>query len=231
MTPEDFKNVAEGVQASLLAIGALVGGVWVLLRFRLTREVQRASIELERMRAEVQRLRGVTGEISVTSQLTSSQTYYIYMDITLTNLSDHVRVFRVDDFPFHINKVSIEEGDTEFQEIVRLRIEGASMDRETSSRWLTTLTLLPGTPRRLSLFYELENAGNYLFSLVMEADEPVAVSPDDRKEIQRVHAIYDEYRDNPYYDPRWPFTLEKHSWIGSAVPDATPRDVVSSQQG
>ena len=49
MTPEDFRNVAQGLQAIFLSFAAIVGGIWVLLRFGLTRERARAQLEVEKV--------------------------------------------------------------------------------------------------------------------------------------------------------------------------------------
>jgi hypothetical protein len=216
MTPEDFKNIAQGAQAIFLSVASIIGGVWVLLRFGLTRERVRAQLELERNRADTQRLRDISCEMSIRHAQIDHARFLVYVDATLTNHGSDLRLFRVDDFPFHINRVTIRDGDTWYDEVVRLRIEGASSERDLQVRWPVTLTVLPDTPCYLSFHYELDSPGSYMFSLVLGSEDLEAKSARDKKELERRRPIYDEYKDHPAYrpDPKAELVFDKHCYIG-----------------
>src|SRR5206468_824445 len=120
MTPEEFRNIAQGLQAIFLSFAAIVGGIWVLLRFGLTRERAKAQLDVEKARAEAHRLRDVSCEITVSHEQTDrSPRYLVYVDATLFNHGPNVRVFRCDDFPFHIDRVTISDNDTLFEKVAR----------------------------------------------------------------------------------------------------------------
>ena len=44
MTVEEFRNIAQGIQAILLSLAALGGGAWALMKFGITGERIRAKI-------------------------------------------------------------------------------------------------------------------------------------------------------------------------------------------
>jgi hypothetical protein len=58
MSPEDFKNIAQGLQAVLIGFTAFSGGIWALFRFGITREFHKAKLELENLQKEAYLLRG-----------------------------------------------------------------------------------------------------------------------------------------------------------------------------
>lgn len=55
MSPEDFRNIAQGLQAILLSIGALLAGGWAVYTFRTLLSVQKAKAELSRLEAEFEK--------------------------------------------------------------------------------------------------------------------------------------------------------------------------------
>ena len=57
MTYEEFRNLAQGIQAILLSTGMVVGACWAIYTFRSLLSVQKSKAELEKNRAELERLR------------------------------------------------------------------------------------------------------------------------------------------------------------------------------
>ena len=217
MTPEEFRNLTQGLQAIFLSFAAVVGGIWVLLRFGLTRERARAQLDVERARAEAYRLSDVSCQIVVThEQPFGSPNYLVYVSATLLNHGPHVRVFRCDDFPFHIDRVTISDNDTFFEKVVRLRIEHATSEAALQVRWPVSLTLFPDTPTRLSFHYVLTDPGSYMFSLLLDCEDLEAKSARDREELAKRKRFYDEYMNHPQYcpDPKADRAFQQHAFIG-----------------
>ena len=218
MSPGDFKDLAQGVQAILLGMSALLGAVWVLLRFALTREQRRAVLELERIRIEAQRLRGISGDIAI-KYVGAFAPYAVYVDVTLTNLGDRVRVFQTDDYPFRVSRATFIYGEVRYTEVARVQLEGASVMGKESDIF-TSITLLPQTPRKCSFFCEVNESGSYLFSFLLPDGGPVAISPEDQTELQRTTLILEKYLDNTSGSLPWPFQLSQFYWIGAALRDS-----------
>ncbi|MDR7122374.1 hypothetical protein [Rheinheimera soli] len=53
MTIEEFKNLAQGIQAILIAIAAIIASGWAVYTFRSLLSVQKATIELEKIQTEL----------------------------------------------------------------------------------------------------------------------------------------------------------------------------------
>jgi len=52
MSLNDFKTLAEGIQAVVFSVAAAVGGAWALYRFRALLELTKARSEIEKLRLE-----------------------------------------------------------------------------------------------------------------------------------------------------------------------------------
>lgn len=216
MTPEDFKNVAQGIQAIFIAFAAIAGGIWALLRFGITRERARAQLELEVLRAETERLKGVGCEFDIRHEEYNG-TFLVYADVTLTNYGSNVLVYRCDNKPFHINRVTVQDNDTWFDEVSRLNIEDATPKIEMQVTFATTLALLPDTPVTLSFHYVIQESGSYMFSLVFERDQhEEGTSARDKQELQKQWEVYREHKDNPLYEanPKAQLVFNKHYFVG-----------------
>ena len=225
MTPDEFRAIAQGFQALFLTLAAVVGGIWVLLRFGLTRERARAQLEVENARAEAYRLRDVSCEMVVRcEQVAGSTPYLVYVDATLLNHAANVRVLRCDDFPFHIDRVTIQNNDTYFEKIARLRIEHPTNEMDIQVRWPVSLSLFPDTPCRLSFHYELGEPGSYMFGLLMGAEDVEAKSAFDRKELAKRRTFYETYKDHPQFlpDPKTERVFIKHAFVGCVAPSIPP---------
>lgn len=221
MTPGEFRDTAQGLQAIFLSFAAVVGGVWVLLRFGLTRERAKAQLDVENARAEAYRLRDVSCEMAVRcEQGAAPAPYLVYVDATLMNHGSSVRVLRCDDYPFHIDRVTVQNDDTWFDKVVRLRIEHATNETDIQVRWPVSLSLFPDTPCRLSFHYELREPGSYMFSLLMGAEDLEAKSAFDREELAKRRKFYEQYKDHPQFlpDPKTERVFVKHAFIGVAPP-------------
>lgn len=53
MNPEEFRNLAQGIQAILVAFGLLIAGLWAIYRFRSLLSTQKARADLAKTRAEL----------------------------------------------------------------------------------------------------------------------------------------------------------------------------------
>jgi hypothetical protein len=216
MTPEDFKNFAQGFQALFVAFAAIVGGIWVLLRFGITRERARAQLDLERLRVETEGLKGVSCELAVHHEEHEGK-FFVYADATLMNHGSSALVYRCDDGPFHINRVTIRNNDTWFDEVARLNIEEATSNPDMQSTFRVSVALLPNTPVRMSFHYVLDEAGSYMFSLVLERDKfDEGKLARDKQELQKRWEIYKQHKDHPLYreNPKAELVFDKHYFVG-----------------
>jgi len=199
MTIEEFKDIAQGIQAIIISVAALSGGIWALFRFGAMKEYQRAQLELENLKVESYRLSGVSADVNISHQKLSNGKYYVSAEFTFLNYGTNVVTYKCDDYPFHLNKVSIVNEKTVFLEIIRLRVESASSDKGTECRWFTGLTFFPMTPVTLSFFYEVEESGNYMLSIMLESDEVKANLREDINALNRKRVLYENHKGHPNY--------------------------------
>lgn len=204
MSPEDFRNIAQGIQAILISLAALGGALWALFRFSLTKEQQRSRYELEKLRAEAEKSGGVSCDIKISHQKIDKSRYHVNVEFTLLNHGMSLVTYRCDDFPFHINKISMIEKEVYFTEIARSRIQEASADDDTFARWLTAITIKPGTPKTIALFYELDSPATYNFALLLGSEKFMPKSEEDKECVERANEIYQEHKDHPQYIENMP---------------------------
>ena len=57
MTFEEFRNLAQGIQAIFIIIGAIIASVWALYTFRSTQTVKKSSVELNKLNADIDKSR------------------------------------------------------------------------------------------------------------------------------------------------------------------------------
>ena len=81
MSPEDFKNLAQGLQAIVVGVAVLIGGAWAAYRFWILRSVAKAKEDLEKNQLEQAKLQAnisklqddlrhrVQGEVSMDIEL------------------------------------------------------------------------------------------------------------------------------------------------------------------
>jgi len=206
MSPEEFRNIAQGVQAILICFAAVFGGIWAILRFGITKELQKAKLEVENLQAEAYKLGGVTCEIEITHKEYDGK-YYAYADFTLINMASRSATYRCDNFPFHVKKVSEVKGGFDFKEISRQQISDPASDDKAAWRFATSITFLPNTPVRLSFFCELSKPGNYQFCLLLEGTKPEPKLNSDKIEFDKVDQYYQEHKNHPLH--LGPLTWEK----------------------
>ncbi|NKB35876.1 MAG: hypothetical protein GKR93_01730 [Gammaproteobacteria bacterium] len=64
MSIEEFRNLAQGIQAIAICLGVIIGGGWALYQFTVLRSVNRAKAELEKLSNDLKSSRSVKVNLS-----------------------------------------------------------------------------------------------------------------------------------------------------------------------
>lgn len=137
----------------------------------------------------------IEGEMKICALVKSDGKYNVNIVITLINHGPSIRVLDTNEYPIRINKVETEViHGFSFKKIAKLRLAEAQ-EYEDSGPWKfpTNIRIYPNTPKRISIFYELEHEGNYLFSLILSGAELEPKNELDKLELQRAYEIYKGY--------------------------------------
>jgi hypothetical protein len=107
---ESFKNLADGIQALMIALGVLVGGVWALIRFWSLRSIETARAELEKAHRELVS-RGFLEVQLHASQLNDAHrgTMYINLLLEIRNVGTGTEVIRWEDSKISAALVTLDE--------------------------------------------------------------------------------------------------------------------------
>lgn len=167
MDPQDFSARASGIQAVLLSVGIIIGGLWTLYRFRTLGESKRAKAELESMRSFELSLSGSAHEshagarfILVTASIHNSGSHIEFIDWARTT----VQCARLERF----------DGDkpilSEWRRLTRLAKLGADIS-----------AVEPGENVKFAFALPLEEDG--IFYVDFSGQRSVEVSNDYRKQF------------------------------------------------
>ena len=210
MSPEDFKNIAQGLQALLIGFAVIVGGVWAVFRFRATKEKEKSELEFERMRLDAKRQGGIDAELSITHKKISDSEFYLYCDVVFNNYGMYAETLTSHDYSFRVNKVENSGGTLEFEEVARMHVISSSREKFEKGSFETAFTVRPNTPVRRSLFCVVDSPGNYMVSIEYGCSLPKVLLEEDNDAYAKQIEEYDKYRTHPNYNPEWKWKFSRH---------------------
>lgn len=200
MESVDFKNIAQGAQAIIFALGAILGAIWALLRFGITKEGDRANLEVERLKNEAYKLGGIAKSSTVRAFKQDNGHYLVQIDFVLENRGVHSERCYYREPPVVVSQITHADGDEVFTEVLRKKILVANHDPNSNATFNVSYVLRPHIPLTLSTSCELAEPGNYMFSLILEKDKPQAVLASDRDVEDSVDKEFESYREHPLFD-------------------------------
>lgn len=170
-SPEDFKNIAQGVQAILISIAAIIGSAWAIVRFRYTREKEKASYEIEKIKRDIQYSRGIHIDLSC-DFYKSDNGYELIVELELKNLGPIVKVYFTEDYPLRLNKIKLnDKNEVEYKEVARTQLITISADGRKLGQFFTSVSLFPNTYNRFNRAFKIKDPGLYALSIVLISPE------------------------------------------------------------
>lgn len=192
MTPEDFRNIAAGVQAILVGGAVVFGGIWALYRFFSLREISRARNELEAKERELKHtaILNIGLKTSVTDDI-EDLGQFILIDVTADNPGNHPEVIISENSGLSVFPVVRDSnGDLSFDDPVDnilgdTALISASIEPKVTEKFSFSVSVKPGLYRVVfqcsvhSSLGEVENthakAGVPIGDLIWRAEKFVEV--------------------------------------------------------
>ena len=106
MTPEDFNNIASGIQAITVGSAVILGGLWAVYRFVSLREITLAKRELEAKDIELRKksVLCLSMDVQVTEE-SINKSKFIIIDVVIENKGSTSEIIGWDDDAVSIRQV------------------------------------------------------------------------------------------------------------------------------
>ena len=217
MNTDDVRNIAQTVQAVLIGIGVIVGGLWALFRIRVYGEVEAAKAQLEKLRHDLAVRKGISGSLHIEVHQNDNGTYAIIVEARLENSGSNMYHLNFDNSPFRFCKVIAEESQRySVVEIQRRDVFGASLEGAPYTRVIGQ-DLMPGTVKGFPACFEAPTKGIYLVSFVFET--PLSIQRYDYDNVEHNIAVE---RAKEISEKKWYTRVEKLVYVGSSETEASP---------
>jgi hypothetical protein len=174
MTAEDLRTVAEGIQAILISIGVVVGGIWALVRLKLTREIDKAKLEVTQLQRQSLLKKGLQRSIEVALFPGDQSRIPAIISVHVKNLGAEPYTLDFNNGPMVISRVRPDEdGNHEFMQPKRLDVRRASLVGLRHSTEYGNL-ILPGSSHVFQFYYEFPEEGIYCVEFVYPTPKSLA---------------------------------------------------------
>ncbi|MCL6272542.1 hypothetical protein M3P19_00895 [Muricauda sp. 2012CJ35-5] len=216
LSPEDFKNLAQGIQAILISVVAIIGSAWGILKFKYTREKEKAQHEIDKIKKELQKTQGIKVDIK-TEYFKNTNDYDLIVEIELENPRSTMRVVYTDGHPVLLNRLtSNRKGRYDYKEVAKSGIYSAAPEENYDIQWLSSICLLPNTPTIFHVPFKVEEPGIYAVSLVLGSDRPfeeILLSEEDKATNEKSNLHLRKIRE----DMGQPHSVENYDLIERIV--------------
>ena len=171
MNHEKFNKITSGIQALVLSVAVIVGGIWTLYTFGSLKQIDKAKTELEQMRRSL-RERGILNITLQPSQFRDSKSsrLYVLVKVSIQNTGNRTEVIDWKKSGLYATRVDMDgKRQLEFGAVYEA-------DYLTPLGAIPSSSILPGQTRTLPFLIPAKEAGIYhlLFSAsVSAAEEPV----------------------------------------------------------
>jgi hypothetical protein len=176
MNLTDFKDLAQGIQSLAVAAAVVAGGIWAIYRFWSLRELDKAKVELERLRKTMTE-RG-TLNISVTARSLSRPNgdgYYIELMASLSNVGNRTEVLNWSDGGVYTAPVEGQaKGNVIFGDWIETNLVGLRGVRISSA-------LAPAETRIYPFIIPIDNPGLYYVAFA------VVGTPEEMEQAMKEH--------------------------------------------
>lgn len=176
MDHDKFNKIASGIQALVVAIAVVIGGIWTLYTFASLNQIEKASADLEQSRRDL-RERGILDIKLEPKQISNvkDRFRYITIDVTLHNTGNRTEIINWDKSGIAATQVNVNAaGQVVFGMTSKAKYVIPGQDIPSSS-------ILPGQIRKMPFLITVKNPG--IFYLVFHA----AVSPLEEKIHEKEH--------------------------------------------
>lgn len=110
MNAEDFKNIAEAIQAIAVTTALIVGGVWSLFTFRALQSKRKAQLELDEAERRIRGMAVVNVDLQIEPvQSPTPNTHLVHVIATIHNCGSRNTVISFDGYPLLIQELIVDE--------------------------------------------------------------------------------------------------------------------------
>lgn len=189
---EKFRNVSQGIQALILSLGLIVGGVWTFYVFKARLQVEHARAELAQLEVAIENSQrtleaAARGRTSIQLSMKVEQLDFLDGDARLVEIlvtaknvgtRDTMLVFR-DRTPLIVRRVQFtESGGQSFAEPLAVGLQTlVDANRVT---WPSRLVLFAGDVDTLSFLVRVPRPGVYFVSFTADHTD------EDRKDVEAI---------------------------------------------
>ena len=212
---EDFRNLAQGIQAVGFFVATIAGGIWAVFKLINSKELDKTRSEAILLKSQIERKKGLTGKMNcVIGRGLSNNLTPIFIDVVIENPSTETHTLDWEVFPLKIAKVDISDSDgysdytlSPMTKISEIKIKAEGSNSAYGIRTSST-TLLPESKRNMKFLWNCPGDGIYL--LCISAPRPKSItdyvhSSDSNGKINKLKEKYETT--DPLYAHRFTFNI------------------------
>lgn len=168
MNLEDFKYLAQGIQAVAIAIAAISGGIWAIFKLYSSKELDKSRADALKAKREIELRQYLEGNFDIEiGEVLDNHSVPVLIEVVIENNSSEIHTLDWDGFPLKIAQLEFDHekigSKYKFTPVAHIKDSKINPLRSKSYwRNTTTSTLLPRSKYKMAFFWECKKAGVYL---------------------------------------------------------------------
>ncbi|MEM8929085.1 MAG: hypothetical protein AAGC45_12865 [Bacteroidota bacterium] len=203
LNPEEFRNLAQGFQAIIISIAAIIGTAWGIIKLYASKELDKSRLETLSLKKEYERRQGLSGEISVQiGEPSQNNSTPIFFKCEIKNESSETHILDWENYPMKIALISETNKWFGIQPEIEAKLVDAYLSPNKNKRYWAihhTLTLLPYSSKTLSFYWECKKPGIYLASVSSKMPKSIVRfikrTDEDNKFAEAIQTLSSEFPD------------------------------------
>lgn len=168
--PDEFEKITSGIQNIILSVATIIGGIWALLVFTGTYQIQSAAAQLSKAEGEKTNIE-LNIDLNVVKNTDKSQRYIIG-SAALINKGTERKIFNIPDKSITLSSVSFEETADKMSAIKFTVLSKTDMFTTPEGRRHQAESD-PKTTNSATFAFQITQPGLYFVSVEIEAPDGV----------------------------------------------------------
>jgi hypothetical protein len=166
LTVTDFKDISAGLQSLAIVLAALLGGGWALFQFFSLGAIEKARLELEKIKKDLLQ-RGVIAVELVTESFEVEGSYFLHVVVTMRNIGSRVEIADWSQAILYAKRFHKPDEAT----LAPIGPTLSAWQGESLSEYM--MRLVPGFSQSESFLIPIPQAGVYFISFGIAVSSPV----------------------------------------------------------
>ncbi|HAI97277.1 MAG: hypothetical protein CL866_06645 [Cycloclasticus sp.] len=202
MTPEDFKNISQGVQAIFIALAAGFGGLWAVFKLYSSKELDKSRAEAVKAKKEIELKQGLEGVIKVElGEASENGNVPVLVEVIIENKSSDTHTLDWDGYPLKIAKLDYDDDEisVNYRCTPISNLQYRSIAPTTAKAYWsahTSTTLLPFSSHQMSFYWKCKAEGVYLISVTAPLPNSLAKYKEDSDLDKTIHKSKEKYENS-----------------------------------